>query len=303
MTGTPRPTTTEPAATRPPGQRSHARPTPRPLTALAGAWPARRRRCWSPGPTSTPPEAGTPPSPWPRSSGCRCGPARPPAARGSGFPERHPNFVGVLPPAIGAAVRDAQGPRPGPGRRLLGVPLLPLPAGTAAGRGQRAGRPHQRSRRGRPGTDGRRHRRRRGARARAPGRAGARRRRAPRPSRARTRATRQRPTRRPQRLGGDGGARRCLAPTTRSPSWRRRRARCRCATGCGISRPAATTSAPAAGSASGSRPPSASSWPSPTGRSCACSARARPSTGSPRCGARWPTRRRSRSSCCATTST
>ena len=42
---------------------------------------------------------------------------------------------------------------------------------------------------------------------------------------------------------------------------------------------------------------------SATGRWCACSARARRSTGSPRCGARSPTRRRSPSWCCATTST
>ena len=70
-----------------------------------------------------------------------------------------------------------------------------------------------------------------------------------------------------------------------------------------ISSPAAITSAPAAGSASGSPPRSASSSPSPSDRSCACSGRARRSTESPRCGPRSRTTCRSRSWCCATTST
>ncbi len=49
-----------------------------------------------------------------------------------GFPEGHPNFVGVLPPAIGAISETLKGLRPRAGRRLLGVPLLPLPPGPAA---------------------------------------------------------------------------------------------------------------------------------------------------------------------------
>ena len=57
------------------------------------------------------------------------------------------------------------------------------------------------------------------------------------------------------------------------------------------------------GRASGSRPGSACSLRSPTARWCACSVRVRPSTGSPPCGARSPTRCPSPSSCCATTST
>ncbi len=60
---------------------------------------------------------------------------------------------------------------------------------------------------------------------------------------------------------------------------------------------------PAAGSASASPPRSACSSPSPTARSSACSARARPSTRSPPSGAPSPTRRRSPSSSCATPST
>ena len=68
------------------------------------------------------------------------------------------------------------------------------------------------------------------------------------------------------------------SPTTGSSSSSRRRARSRCATSCASRGPAATTSAPAAGSASASPPRSACSSPSPTGRSSACSARARRST-------------------------
>ena len=98
---------------------------------------------------------------------------------------------------------------------------------------------------------------------------------------------------------------RCAAssPTTGSSSWRRRRRRCRCATSCGCRSRAATTSAPAAGSASGSRRRSASSSPSPSARSSASSARARCSTRSPPSGAPSPTTCRSPSASCATTST
>ena len=82
-----------------------------------------------------------------------------------------------------------------------------------------------------------------------------------------------------------------------------RPARWRCATSCGSRGPAATTSAPAAASASASPPRSASSSRSRTARSSACSARARPSTRSPPSGARSPTRPRSPSSSSRTPST
>ena len=55
--------------------------------------------------------------------------------------------------------------------------------------------------------------------------------------------------------------------------------------------------------ASGSAPPSACRWPSPIARRCASSARAARSTRSRRSGAPPPTRCRSRCSCCATRST
>ena len=73
---------------------------------------------------------------------------------------RLPRGPSALPgrPAAGdrAGRRDAQGPRPDPGGRLLGLPLLPLHPRAAAARGRRAGRDHQRPRRGRPRADGRR---------------------------------------------------------------------------------------------------------------------------------------------------
>ncbi len=106
-----------------------------------------------------------------------------------------------------------------------------------------------------------------------------------------------------QRIGGDGGAGRRVERRCHRGASRRPRARWPCATGCGSRARAATTSAPAAASASGSRRRLASSWPSPSVRWCACSARARRSTASPPCGARSPIRHRSRSWCSATTST
>ena len=160
--------------------------------------PGRRRstRCWSPAPTSTPPAAGTPPSRWPRSSACRSGPA--PATGGSrlGFPERHPNFAGVLPPAIGARLRDARRATTwcsSSARRCS--PTTPTFPARCWARDDAAGGDHQRSRRGRPGADGRRHRRRCRARARAAGRARARGRPATRPRHGPSRAIRRPPTR------------------------------------------------------------------------------------------------------------
>ena len=219
-----------------------------------------------------------------------------------GFPEGHPNFRGVLPPAIGPVSETLAGQRPDPRRRLLGLPLLPQHPRAAAARGRGAGRDHLRPRRGGAGADGRRDRRRRQAHARA--------RCSPRSaSPSATRASRcpSRPRARSEDPitghRGDARARAPPSPTTGSSSSRRRRRRSRCATSCGSRGPAATTSAPAAGSASASPPRSASSSPSPTGRSSASSARARSSTRSPPSGARSPTTCRSRSSSCATAST
>ena len=77
-------------------------PDPEALTDLARAWRPPRTPCWSPAPTSTPPAAGTLPSRWLSEQHLPVWAS--PATGGSrlGFPERHPNFVGVLPPAIGA---------------------------------------------------------------------------------------------------------------------------------------------------------------------------------------------------------
>ena len=79
-----------------------------------------------------------------------------PATGGSrlGFPERHPNFVGVLPPAIGAGLRDPQGPRSRTGRRILGLSLLPVHPRPVPGAGHAAGRADLGSRRGGTGADG-----------------------------------------------------------------------------------------------------------------------------------------------------
>ena len=201
-----------------------------------------------------------------------------------GFPEGHPNFRGVLPPAIGPVGADARGPRPDPRRRLLGLPLLPLHPRPAAARGRDAGRDHQRPRRGGAGADGRRDRRRRRADAGGAARGGA----ASRPRRRRSRSTparpRSPPTRPAQPLDGPLGPRRGLPRGRRSSCSSRPPARWRCATSCASRAPAATTSAPAAASASASPPRSACSSPSPTARSSACSARARPSTRSPASG-------------------
>ena len=83
-----------------------------------------------------------------------------------GFPEGHPHFQGVLPPAVGPLSETLAGPRPDPRRRLLGVRLLPQPPGAAAARGRRARGDHERPRRGGAGADGRCDRRRRQAHAR-----------------------------------------------------------------------------------------------------------------------------------------
>ena len=99
-------------------------------------------------------------------------------------------------------------------------------------------------------------------------------------------------------LSASGGARHAARGASRR---RHRRARVadeharRCATGCGSRARAATSSAPAAAWASASGPASACSWRSPTARWCACSARAPRSTRSAGSGRPWRTTCRSRS--------
>ena len=61
-----------------------------------------------------------------------------------GFPENHPQFLGVLPPAIGPAVADARRPRSAARRRIVGVPVLPVHPRPAAARGRVARGNHQR---------------------------------------------------------------------------------------------------------------------------------------------------------------
>ena len=224
---------------------------------------------------------------------------RAPAAAGLGDPgagrrpARLPRGPPELPRRAAAGDRpgrpDARGPRPGPRRRLLGLPLLPEHPGAAAARGRAS---WSRS----PATPTRRRGRRWATRSSATsslallhllgavGESGAR----PRASRCPTPipGEEQDPI---SRHRGDERARPRCSPRTASSSSSRRRARSRCATSCGSRGPAATTSAPAAASASASPPRSASSSPSPTARSSASSARARPSTRSPRSGAPSPT--------------
>jgi thiamine pyrophosphate-dependent acetolactate synthase large subunit-like protein len=109
----------------------------------------------------------------------------------------------------------------------------------------------------------------------------------PAPSRTQARRKSRRPTRSTPRPSTRRSARYC--PRTRSSCSSRRQHAARCATSCASRGRAATTSAPAAASASASPPRSASSSPSPTARSSACSARARPSTRSAPSGAPRPT--------------
>ena len=221
-----------------------------------------------------------------------------------GFPESHPNFLGVLPP----------GDRPRRRRRSTGhdlvlvvgssvFPYYPYIPGPLLAERARARADHLRPRRGGAGADGRRRswatsgwrwrallellgELRARARPQPPELPGE-------PGRGRT----------DQRLDGDGGAGRGLARGRH----RRRRDALQHGRAAQPAAPvearAATTSPPAAASASASPPRSASSSPSPSVRSSACSARARPSTASPRCGRPPPTGCRSPSWCCATRST
>ena len=303
-TGTRRPTRTARRARDEPARSAAATaPDPEALTALAARLAARRARCSSPAPTSTPPAAGTPRSRWPRSSACRCGRARPPAARGSASPRATPTSSACCRRPIGPISRDARrpttwcwssAPRCSPTTRTCPARCWPR-----APRWSRS-----------PAIPARPRGRRWATRSSATsalaleqlvelvpaGRA--------RAARAPARARRPAGGRPAERLGGDGRARRRLAARTGSPWSRRRRARWRCATGCGSRGPGSYYFCASGGLGFGISAAVGVQLAQPgPARWCACSARARPSTGSPRCGARSPTRCRSRSSSCATTST
>ena len=82
--------------------------------------------CSSPAPTSTPrPEAGTRRSSSSSPSACPCGPRPPTNGSRIGFPEGHPAFQGMLPPAVAPLGAGAGRLRPRARRGLLGIPLLP----------------------------------------------------------------------------------------------------------------------------------------------------------------------------------
>ena len=199
-----------------------AQPAPEAVAALAaaaarGAQPGARRRPRHRRVRA----AGTRRSSWPSASGCRSGHAPPTGGGRIGFPEDHPAFQGMLPPAVGPARA-----RRSPAYDLVLVagssvfPYYPNIPGDAARRGRRAGRDHERSRRGRARADGRRDRRRRRADAARAGR----RRWASRPTAsAAARAPEPEPlaTRRAAELGGDVHA----ALAERLPRGRDRRAR------------------------------------------------------------------------------
>ncbi len=216
---------------------------------------------------------------WPRSSACRCGRARHWRHR-IGFPESHPNFMGVLPPAIGPLSDTLKG------HDLVLVvgsscSLLPVHPGPLLPEGA-SGRDHS--------DPARRRARRWATRSSATSRSrlragGAGRRVAPRRPGAAAGAGGAAAGRPDERLGGDGGPRRRLAGG-RDRGGRDPLERVRAAQPAAALAPRQLLPAPAAASASGSRRRSACSSPSPTGRWSACSARARRSTGSPCCGRR-----------------
>ena len=255
------------------GDRAHGRaaapsPTPRRSARSPSASTPPPTRSSSPAPTSTPAAAGTRRSPSPSASACRSG--RRPATGGGrlGFPEGHPNFRGVLPPAIGPVGQTLEGHDlilvvgssvfpyypyiPGPllpeGAKLVAITSDPdeaarAPMGDAIVADVKL--TLEALLEAVPGV-----------------------RRARRPSR--TRARRKSPPSRPaQLLDRPHRPGRGLPRGRRSSCSSRPPAPSRCATSCASRAPAATTSAPAAASASASPPRSACSSPSPTARSSA----------------------------------
>ena len=74
-----------------------------------GAWRRRRTRCWSRGPRSTPAAAGKRRSTLAERQRLPVWASPAPGGGRIGFPEGHPNFRGVLPPAIGPVGQALEG--------------------------------------------------------------------------------------------------------------------------------------------------------------------------------------------------
>ena len=240
---------------------------------------APRTRCWSPARTSTRAAAGTPRS---RSPSAQRLPVWATPATGGGrigFPEDHPHFLGVLPPAIGPLSETLAG------HDLMLVvgssvfPYYPNIPGPLLPDGARAGRDHERPRRGGARADGRRDRRRRRAR------------RSRRCSSARADSERDAPAAarpRPSRAERGRPDERARRPWPRSPTSGPRTAIAVARVAVEHARAAQPPAAVAArqlllqrrrrARLRARRRRSACSSRSPSGRSCACSARARRST-------------------------
>ena len=129
--------------------------------------------------------------------------ATPPTGGGRlGFPEGHPNFRGILPPAIGPVARDARAATTWSSSSApRSSRTTPTSRARCSPEGAELVADHLRPRRGRAGADGRRDRRRREAHARGAARRGRRVR--PRPRRAAARADGR--ARSSEPITGDGG--------------------------------------------------------------------------------------------------
>ena len=144
-TGTPRSTTTRSRTRR--RARSSGRAQRRP-DAIA-AWPSRLRAGIEPGAGRGPgprrrAAAGRRRSRWPRSQRLPVWATPAPGGGRLGFPEDHPRFAGILPPAIGPLGETLARARPRARRRLVGLPVLPEHPRPAAARGHHARRDHER---------------------------------------------------------------------------------------------------------------------------------------------------------------
>ena len=230
-----------------------------------------RARCSSSGPdVDASRRAGTPRSRSPSASGLPVWATPAPGGGRIGFPEDHPAFQGILPPAIGPLAETLAGHDLCSSSARRSSPTTPTSPARCCPRA-RAGGDHQRPRRGRARADGRRDRRRR--RARRSTRCW------PRLGDSDRDAAAEPPGARGRRRVATRSARRAVhavaaprsSPTTASSCSSRPPARSRCATSCACPARAATTSAPAAAWASASPRRSACSSRSPTARSSACS--------------------------------
>ena len=120
-----------------PPSRGWARTRQRSRRSPSGS-PRRATRCWWPAPTSTPPAPGMTPSRWPSARSCPVFASPAPGGGRLGFPEGHPLFQGVLPPAIGPVAETLKGRDLILVVGLLRLPLLPLHPRAAAPRGRLA---------------------------------------------------------------------------------------------------------------------------------------------------------------------